>query len=92
LIQKVKSLSKLSKSREKQLEEKDQKLSDLKIDFSENLQALEEYKAELEKVGDVDRVKKRLENEKRARCQLVKEKVGIIVICRQCLRMSITLK
>ena len=75
LIQKVKVLAKLAKSREKQLEEKDQKLSDLKIDFFENLQVLEEYKAELDKAGDVEHVKKRLENEKRARCQLVKEKV-----------------
>lgn len=36
----------------------------------------DEYQAELEKAGNLETIKKRLENEKKARCQLVKEKVS----------------
>lgn len=76
LVHKVKSLSRAMKIKNKQNREKDQQLSELKIDYYEVTQALEEYKNELEKVGNVEQFKKRLENEKKARCQLVKEKVS----------------
>lgn len=75
LIEKLTSTSKKLKQKDELLAAKDQELSDLKIDFVEVSQMLEEYKAELEKVGDIEQVKKRLENEKLARRQLVLEKV-----------------
>lgn len=59
-----------------QLTAKDQALSDLKIDLVETTQAMEGYREELDKVGDVEKVRKRLENEKKARRQLVREKVS----------------
>lgn len=76
LIVKLTNKAKRIKYFEEVLTQKDQELSELKIDFLEVSQHLEEYKLELSKVGDVEKIKQRLENEKMARRQLVKEKVG----------------
>ena len=67
------------KEKEELLSMKDRELSEIKIDYVETQQMLEEYKIELEKVGDIEAIKRRLENEKMARRQLVKEKVIIFL-------------
>jgi len=71
----LKGTKKELKITKKNLAIKDQELSDLKIDFLEVNQLCQSYQEELEKRGDIEQIKKRLENEKRARKQLVKEKV-----------------
>lgn len=71
----MKGTKKELKITKKNLAIKDQELSDLKIDFLEVNQLCQSYQEELEKRGDIEQIKKRLENEKRARKQLVKEKV-----------------
>ncbi|CAI2387884.1 unnamed protein product [Moneuplotes crassus] len=74
LVTKLKNTKTKCKKLAKELTAKDQELSGLKIDYVEISQACKSYQQELEKIGKVEVIKQRLDHEKLAKIQLVKEK------------------